>query len=489
MLPNRVTICKLEQHLQWMGGFMLAMILCAPAGAVAAETTSGAELKPNFVIILADDLGYNDLGSFGSPHIKTPHLDKLAADGARFTDWYAAPACTPSRAALLTGCYPARVGFGDNLGSVGGRKSPSSVLHPQSPYGLNAEEHTLPEVLKTAGYATGMVGKWHLGDAPEFNPTLHGFDFFFGMPYSNDMKPYYYLRGTERLPDAPDNDLITQTITREAVGFIGKHKDAPFLLYMAHAMPHTPLGASPGFKGKSPRGLYGDAVQEVDWSVGEIVKAVGAIGATDRTLIVFLSDNGPWLIRGENGGSATPLRNGKGSTYDGGIRVPCVMSWPGTVPAGTVCKQVATNMDVLPTLASLAGAELPATPAIDGKNITALLKDPEGAESPTGAFYYYFGNQLHGVRSGKWKLRLENNLKNENIYRREPEDLLKSIKMPAALYNLEDDPGEQKDVMRNHPQVVKRLRQAAEQARTDLGDSLTSVSGTNLRPIGTVQKP
>lgn len=450
------------------------------AYSIADDSTT---TKPNFIIILADDLGYNDLGCFGSPNIKTPRLDKMAEQGARFTDFYVAASCTPSRAALLTGSYPARVGFGDNLANVNGRYSPGQVVHPNSPFGLNPAENTLPEILKIAGYSTGMVGKWHLGDADKFNPINHGFDFLFGVPYSNDMKPFYYLRGTERLPEQPDNDLITQRLTTEAVSYIREQKDKPFFLYLAHVMPHTPLGASPQFKGKSPRGPYGDAVQELDWSVGQILDTVKELGIDDRTLVMFFSDNGPWLIRGEQGGSATPLRAGKGTTYDGGMRVPCIMRWPDTIPAGTVSRQLASNMDLLPTFAALAGADMPTSPTIDGVDITALLQSP-ALDSPREKFFYYFGNQLHGVRSGPWKLRVENNLRNEDVYRKDPAGELAAVTIPAALYNVETDPGEQKNVMRDHPKITKRLQGYIEEARKELGDSLTGAKGSGLRPVG-----
>lgn len=469
------------------GTSALALALAVMSGPASGATEDAAAQKPNFIVILADDLGYNDLGCFGSPLIKTPNIDRMAKEGARFTDFYSAPSCTPARAAFISGCYPQRLGFGDNLGNVNGHRSPSSVLHPNSPYGLNPSEKTIAEVLKSAGYATGMVGKWHLGDAEKFNPVNHGFDFFFGVPYSNDMKPYYYLRGTERQPGKVDNNLVTSNLTTEALGFIRENRDKPFFLYFAHAMPHTPLGTTADFKDKSPRGAFGDAVQEVDWSVGEVLKTVKEIGADDRTLVVFLSDNGPWLIRGENGGSATPLRNGKASSYEGGIRVPCVMRWPGVIPAGTASKAVAANIDFLPTFAAQAGATVPSDNKIDGKDISALLKNPASAKSPHDKFFYYFGNQLHAVRSGKWKFRAKNNLKNENVYRKQDRELLEKVPIPAALYNLEVDPGEQKDVSKHHPKITKRLQGYLAESRKDLGDSLTGVEGQNLREVGTVE--
>lgn len=445
------------------------------AGTIAIAASSPARAtdspRPNIIVILADDLGYNDLGCFGSPNIRTPNIDGMAKAGIRFTDFYTAPSCTPSRAALMTGCYPARVGFGDELGHVNGRFSPSRVIHPNSPYGLDPAHVTLPETLKQAGYATGMVGKWHLGDQDKFNPIHHGFDSFFGVPYSNDMKPFYYLRGTERLPEAPDNDLITQRFADEAISFINASKDKPFFLYIAHVMPHTPLGASAEFKGKSPRGPYGDAVEELDWSVGRVLDALKQNNLTEKTLVVFFSDNGPWLPRGEQGGSATPLRNGKGSTYDGGVRVPCVMQWPGTIPPGSECREVASNMDFLPTFAGLANTDVNTTRTLDGKNIASLIKAGPGAKSPHEKLYFYFGNELHGVRSGNWKLRAENNLLNENIYRK---DKYTTVTMPAALYNLEVDPGEQKNVIDDRPKIRQRLQGYLDDARKGegYGDSL-----------------
>ncbi len=448
------------------------------------QTTAPATGQPNFVIILADDLGYNDLSCFGSPLIKTPNIDAIAAKGAKFTDFYVMPSCTPSRAALMTASLPTRVGFGDNLQHVNGRFSPSQVVHPDSPYGLNPDEVTLPEILKSAGYSTGMVGKWHLGDAEKFNPVHHGFDYYFGVPYSNDMKPFYYLQGAKRLDEKPNNDLLTKRFTKEAVGFIEKQGDKPFFLYLAHVMPHTPLGASPEFKGKSPRGEFGDAVQELDWSVGQVMDALEKKGVVDNTLVVFLSDNGPWHARGENGGNATPLRGAKGSTYDGGVKVPCVMQWPGVIEPGTVTGEVATVMDFLPTFAGLAGAadKVPTDRVLDGKDIAGLIKGEAGAKSPHERIFYYFGDELHGVRSGKWKLRAENNMKNENVYMREWRET--TVTIPMALYNLETDPGEQKDVSKHNEAVVKRLQGYLDAARKDTGDTLTGVKGSGGRPVG-----
>jgi arylsulfatase A-like enzyme len=358
-----------------------------------------ATAAPNFIVILADDLGYSDIGPFGAKEISTPNFDRMADEGRRFTDFYVgAPTCTPSRAALLTGCYPVRAGFDDKVGiQADGRISPSRVLWAGSHYGINANEITIAEVLKDAGYATGMIGKWHLGDAPQFNPTFHGFNEFFGVPYSNDMEPYYFLRGTKRLAEPVDRDNQIRRYTEEALAFINKHKSQPFFLYFAHAMPHTPLAASSKFRGKSKRGPFGDAVEEIDWSVGQILDTLRQLKLDTRTLVVFTSDNGPWHLRGEKGGSATPLRGGKGSTYEGGMREPCVMWWPGTILSGTACHEVASTMDFLPTFAAVAGAKAPTDRKLDGHDIRPLLTD-ENAKSPWSAFYYYFGNELHAVR-------------------------------------------------------------------------------------------
>jgi arylsulfatase A len=459
-------------------GSLIGILLCASA-ILAAD-------RPNIIVLFADDLGYNDVGCFGAKEIHTPHLDRMAEEGRRFTDFYVGgPTCTPSRVALLTGCYPVRAGFGDGVAiQPDGRPSPSRVLWSHSNYGINPDEVTVAEVLRDAGYATGMIGKWHLGDAPKFNPTFHGFQEYFGVPYSNNMRPYYYLRGTERLPGPIDRDHQIRRYTKEALAFIRKHRDEPFFLYFAHAMPHVPLAASEDFKGKSPRGPYGDAVEEIDWSTGQILDALRAMDLAEKTLVIFTSDNGPWYARGEDGGSAYPLRGGKGSTYEGGVRLPCVMWWPGTIPAGTVCHEIAATMDFLPTFAALAGTQPPTDRTIDGHDIRPLLTDDE-AKTPWKALYYYFGNELHAVRSGPWKLRARNNLLNENIYHR---DASTELVIPPALYNLHRDLGEQKSVMKDHPNITKRLERYLDEARADLGDALTGVPPTNSRPIGLVDE-
>jgi arylsulfatase A len=457
---------------------IVAACLCAT---VIATLARAAEL-PNIIVILADDLGYSDIGSFGATDFDTPQLDRLAKEGRRFTDFYVGgPACTPSRAALMTGCYPVRAGFADEVAyRANGTFSHSRVLWPNTKFGINPDEVTVPEVLRDAGYATGMVGKWHLGDAPRFNPIHHGFAEFFGAPYSHDMKPYYYLRGTERLPETVDIDHHVARYTDEAKAFIRKHQNEPFFLYFAHHNPHTPLVASEKFKGKSKRGAFGAAVEELDWSVGQVVDELRELKLDRKTLVIFTSDNGPWLARGEQGGSARPLRGGKGTTYEGGVREPCVMWWPGTIPPYSVCSEVAATMDFLPTFAALAGATLTGDPKIDGHDIRPLMTSDD-AKSPWTALYYFLGNELHAVRSGRWKLRAKNTFFNENIYRK---DAPTEPEIPEALYDLKLDPGEQKSVLDDHPQIVKRLEGYLQEGRADLGDSLSGVKPTHARPAG-----
>jgi len=461
---------------------------------------AAASRKPSFVVIYTDDQGYNDLGCFGSPLIKTPRLDRMAAEGMKFTDFYsAASVCTPSRAALMTGCYPQRVGMAaipkSRDGTTPSFIAPESAfdhnLRPKSRYGLNPEEITIPKILKAQGYATACIGKWHLGDRPEFLPTRNGFDSYFGIPYSNDMRPGRLMRDEkniefhEGLLPAAVQDTLTERYTEEAVRFITKNRDRPFFLYLPHTMPHTPLHVTERFRGTSARGLYGDAVECIDWSVGRVLDTLAELGLERTTLVIFASDNGPWYPRGENGGNSTPLRAAKGTTYEGGMRVPCIMRWPGTIPAGKVCSEVATTMDILPTLANLAGAAPPADRIIDGKDILPLMTGQPGATTPHEAFYYYYCNDLHAVRSGQWKLKFETTLHDEDIYQRNFSNPDATI--PEALYNLYTDPGEQKSVLKDHSDIVARLRALAQKARTDLGDASRGIAGSNVRPIGRVK--
>src|SRR5687768_16861095 len=401
-------------HVRAVIANLTILLIAAPAPALAA---AAADRAPNVVLILADDLGYNDLSCYGAPLINTPRIDRMAAEGVRFTDFYVAGSvCTPSRAALMTGCYPKRVGLAEVTIAQGQNARSARVLYADSPYGLSPDEITIAEVLKSRGYATGMIGKWHLGDAKEFLPTRQGFDSYFGIPYSNDMKPLLYIRGDEVIDENVDQATITDRYTDESLKFIRDNNDKTFFLYLAHNAPHTPLFAGERHKGKSVRGLYGDVVEAIDESTGKILDLLAELKLADNTLIIYTSDNGPWHVRGEHGGSASPLRAGKGTTYEGGMRVPCIMRWPGKIPEGTVCREIATMMDVMPTVVQFAGASAPTDRNIDGKDIADLLFAKPGAKSPHEAFFYYSGNRLNAVRSGQWKLKFQTTLAEETEY-------------------------------------------------------------------------
>jgi arylsulfatase A-like enzyme len=442
-----------------------------------------AEAPPNFVIVLADDLGYGDLGCYGSKVNHTPNLDRMARQGMRFTDFYVAqPVCSASRAALLTGCYPNRIGI---LGA----------LNPSSLHGFSDRERTIADVLKPRGYATAIYGKWHLGHHPAFLPTRHGFDEYYGLPYSNDMLPrnadHRYpplplIEGDKTVALHPDQTQLTTSYTERAVRFIARNKDRPFFLYVAHAMPHVPLHVSEKFRGKSANGLYGDVVMEIDWSVGQILTALKDNGVDGRTLVIFTSDNGPWLPYGDHAGSAGPLREGKATTWEGGVREPCLMRWPGHVPAGSMCREPVMTIDLLPTLAGLAGAALPKLP-IDGRDIRPLIEGKPGARSPHEAYFFFWGQHLQAVRAGRWKLHFPHDYptlaggpggsggtpaKTQNAH------------TDLALFDLEADPGETKNVAAGHPDVVDRLKKLAEGARDDLGDSATKQEGKGVRQPG-----
>lgn len=445
-----------------------AAVAALPNWLLAAGQEADASRPPNFVIVFADDLGYGDLGCFGAPRIKTPNLDRMAAEGVRLTDFYsAAPVCTPSRASLMTGCYPLRVGM-------------PAVVYPSSRTGIADSEVTVAELLKTRGYATACVGKWHLGWQKKFLPTRHGFDEYFGIPYSNDMKPSPLIRGEETVEEPAEQDTLTQRYTEESIRFITASKDKPFFLYLAHNMPHVPLHAGEKFRGRSAEGLYGDVIEELDWSVGQVLDTLGRLRLDGRTLVLFTSDNGPWLTMGKRGGTARPLRGGKGACYEGGMREPCIARWVGHVPAGTVCKEVATTMDILPTLAGLAGAKPPADRTIDGRDISPLLAGANDARSPHEAFFYYCAGRLDAVRSGSWKLVYPF----PDFYGRAAQSGTASG--APALYDLETDIGETRDVAADHPEEVKRLTALVEKCREDLGDSRTGQKGKNLRPCGHV---
>jgi arylsulfatase A-like enzyme len=437
----------------------LAIVLVACRSASSAAISETVQRRPpNIVIVFTDDQGYGDLSSYGHPTIHTPHIDALAASGSKLTQFYvAAPLCSPSRAALLTGCYPKRVGMHKH------------VIFPDYDYGLHTDEVTLADLLRDEGYATGCFGKWHLGHRPGLLPTDQGFDSFFGVPYSNDMaqihrKPdnkYKFrlpmMQGSEVVEWEPDQRLLTKRFTEAAVAFIEDHADEPFFVYLPHSMPHIPLYASADFEGTSPRGLYGDVIEEIDWSVGQITLALERHGLTDDTLVIFASDNGPWLPFKRNGGSAGLLRGGKGTNWEGGQRVPFIASWPGTIPSGRVCREVATAMDLFPTVANLIGTELSAERPIDGHDIGELLWGAQSARSPTEQFLYYTNKgELAGIRRGPWKLMFGS----------------------GALYHLEHDPRENWDVANQNEQLRDELR--------DLALQLDAAIASPARPVRTV---
>lgn len=437
---------------------------------------------PNVVVILTDDQGYHDIGCYGARDFATPNLDRMAAEGVRFTDWYVGqPICTASRAALLTGCYPNRVGL---FGALG----------PGSRIGISDREKTIAQVLKPRGYATAIFGKWHLGDAPQFLPTRHGFDEYFGLPYSNDMWPKHpshrfpdlpLIEGEKVIATNPDQTQLTTWYTERAVRFIKKNRDRPFFLYVAHNMPHVPLHVSEKFRGKTERGLYGDVIEEIDWSVGQILAAVKANGLDERTLVIYSSDNGPWLLYGDHAGSADPLREGKMTTFDGGARTPCIMRWPGRIPAGTVCHEMAMTMDVLPTVARLAGAEVPRDRILDGKDIWPLMSGQRGAHTPHDAYYFYWGRELQAVRSGRWKLHLAHSYIHPDVRGHGGLPGKQGTRqIDVSLFDMVADPGETVDVSHEHTDVVRRLEALAARARDDLGDSRTKHTGKNVRPPG-----
>lgn len=458
-------------------------IACAILPATFSRAAEPATL-PNFVIILADDAGYGDLGCYGHPTIRTPNLDRMAAEGTRFTDFYVAQAvCSASRAALLTGCYPNRIGI---LGA----------LNHQARIGIGDKEMTIAQVLQSRGYATAIYGKWHLGHHPRFLPTRHGFDDYFGLPYSNDMgptpaapdnPPVPLFSGEAVVETAPDMNRITARYTEKAVDFIRKNRDRPFFLYLPHTMPHVPLGASDRVRGQSKAGLYGDVIEEIDWSVGQILSAIKELRLDGKTLVLFTSDNGPWLSYGNHGGSAGPLREGKGTTWDGGVREPCILRWPGHVPAGRVCREPWMNIDILPTFARLAGAPLP-KPPIDGKDARHLWLGEPDARSPNEAYFFYWNRRLEAVRSGRWKLHFPHEYRTlkGDPGRDGRAGTYVNVKTGLALFDLESDIGEKEDVADSHPDIVRRLTDLAETARTELGDSLARREGRGVRPPGTL---
>ncbi len=463
----------------------MGVVLLAAALAGGGATAVG---RPNFVVILTDDQGYADLGCFGGTQLQTPRIDRMAAEGAMLTDFYAAGSvCTPSRSALMTGSYPKRIGLADGVFLAGDAR------------GLNPKEITMAEMLKAAGYATGMFGKWHLGDQPEFLPTRQGFDEFFGIPYSHDIHPFHLNDKKHHFPplpllnmetvieEEPDADYLTQRITERAVRFIEQHKAEPFFLYIPHPAPHRPIHMSPPFMEAVPDEIkakleneqridyltrdtmYNYAIREIDWSVGQILDALKANGIDENTVVVFTSDNGPSI------GNAAPFTGRKGSSYEGGMRVPGIIRWPGTLPAGQVIDEVLTAMDLFPTFGKLAGAEIPADRVIDGEDIFPVLM--EGAPSPHEAFFYYKGNALKAVRSGEWKLHFGKAQGSAGKGNRG-----KGSSSPVmALYNLEADPGEKHNLLQAHPETAARLSRLAEGFKAELAQ--------HSRPAGAAENP
>ncbi len=479
--------------------FGLAQALpAALVWAAAATAQQATPPPPNLVVIFIDDMGYADIGPFGGA-VPTPNLDRMAREGRKFTDFaVSSPVCSASRAALLTGCYHRRIGIGGALG-------------PNAEIGLADGEVTLGDICKQKGYATACFGKWHLGHHPRFLPLRHGFDEYFGLPYSNDMWPlhpaYAHLpadsarrkQGYPSLPLIEGDHIVDAEVTGEtqaqlttryterAVAFLERSKDRPFFLYLPHTMVHVPIFVSEKFAGKSGKGLFGDVVMEIDWSVGQILDTLQRLGLDDNTLVLFTSDNGPWLSYGNHAGSAGPLREGKGTTFEGGIREPTIVRWPGHVPAGTVCDEFAATIDVLPTFAKLIGAELPKH-KIDGLDIAPLLFGTPDAESPHEAFYcYYQGGQLQAVRDARWKLHFAHGYASLDGH---PGGIdgapapYHNLQLVRSLFDLRADPGETTDVAAAHPDVVARLERLAQSAREDLGDTLTHTQGKGMRPAG-----
>lgn len=482
-------------------GFGFAALASIPSTGQKTEKLQAS--APNIVLILMDDMGYGDIGRTGANQYETPNLNRLAVQGMQFT-WYYCPQAvsSASRAGLLTGCYPNRVGI-------------SGALMPWATNGINPEETTIAEMLKTKGYHTGIIGKWHLGHHKMFLPLQNGFDEYYGLPYSNDMWPVDFdgvpihlkdtasnkmkypalplIEGNEKVGEVPDlagQDKLTTEYTRRAVSFIERNKKGPFFLYFPQSMVHIPLGVSEKFRGKSKQGLYGDVMMEVDWSVGEVLKALEKNGLEKNTLVIFTSDNGPWLNFGNHAGTTGGLREGKGTSWEGGQRVPCIMRWPGIIPEGTICSKLASSIDLLPTLAAITGASLPQN-KIDGVNILSLMTGEKDAEPRHEFYYYYQANSLEGVQRDYWKLVLPHKFRTYRGVAPGKEGWPGQTKTDsvnkAELYDLRRDPGEWYDVAATYPEKVKELQALAEKARQDLGDDITKVAGANRRKSGNVR--
>ena len=449
---------------------------------------SKPEIPPNVILIFTDDQGYQDVGTFGSPNIETPHLDQMAKEGVKLTSFYSAqPICSASRAGILTGCYPNRIGIHNALG-------------PGSPIGINASEMTIAEMLKNIGYKTAIFGKWHLGDSPNFLPTRHGFDEFFGIPYSNDMWPYHPQQGpvfnfgplplyeNETVLDTlTEQSQLTTQITERSVDFINRNKNNPFFLYVPHPQPHVPLFVSDKFRGKSKRGLYGDVIMEIDWSVGEILAALKKNGLEDNTVVIFTSDNGPWLSYGNHAGSALPFREGKGTAWEGAQREPFIMRYPNKIIPGKTIDIPVMAIDILPTIAEITGARLPNL-TIDGKSALSLLTG-ESQESPQEAYFFYYRiNELMGVRYGKWKMYFPHTYRTMDGQEPGKDGLPGEYRMvemeEIELYDVTTDISETNNVAEEYPEVVDQIKVLANEMRHELGDSLLDLEGTKNREAG-----
>lgn len=470
----------------------------------SAALVTRLSAAPNVVLIVADDLGYGDLGCYGATDIATPQLDRLAQRGLRFEQFCVAqPVCTASRAALMTGCYPNRLGM-------------SGALNHTSKVGIHPEETLLPELFHRAGYATAIFGKWHLGHQPPFLPTRRGFDLFEGLPYSNDNGPLHpTIRGIPPLPfyrneqvieTDPDQSQFTRRLTDAAIDFISRNRTKPFFVYLPHVMPHVPIFASSKFKGTSQRGLYGDVVQELDTSVGELMAKLDEWKLAENTLVLFLSDNGPFLSYGTHAGSAGPFREGKLTTFEGGVRVPCIAVWSGKIPAGQVSHELVTGLDVLPTLGKICGLASPEK-KIDGEDLSRVVLGQQNARG-RGEFAYFSGTELHALRQGKWKLHVPHeyltvdglpgtNGKPANYAHMKPRAIEESgirgiasrhgyrvESLSLSLFDLEADPGEKTNLAEANPDIVSALLTRLEAVRSDLGDSLTRRAGEGVRPVG-----
>lgn len=460
--------------------FSLLILVC---GSISAQNK-----KPNIILVYIDDMGYGDIGITGANSYLTPNFNQMQKEGVFFTQYYSPQAvCTASRAGVLTGAYPNRIGF-------------AGALDHTSKMGLNPDEQTIPELLRTRGYKTAAYGKWHLGHLPEFLPRKHGFDEFFGIPYSNDMWPnhptgknYYpplpLIENETTIQTNPDQSQFTTLFTEKSLSFIEKNKSNPFFIYLAHPMPHVPLFVSEKFKGKSRQGLYGDVMMELDWSIGQIRNKLKELRMEENTLLIVTSDNGPWINYGNHAGSTGGLREGKGTSFEGGQKVPCLMTWKGVIPAGTICNNLASSIDILPTLAAITGAELSGR-KIDGVNIYELMKG-DFSQNPRDHFlYYYRKNSLEAIRKGDWKLVLPHHSRTYEGFKPGldgmPGQVNENHFIEGGLYDLRRDPGERYNVRGDYPEIEAELLKIVKQAREDLGDDLSGNPGKNRRPAKTL---